>query len=177
MTYNAFWFPEAILDTPRLFTAIAEWLAIFVYFAYADEKYRNLQYREGPFIGYRYYDTAGVAVQFPFGYGLSYTTFSYGGLVLTERGVSFTVTNTGMRVGAEIAQMYVGKTESGLVRPKKELKGFTKTNQWVREGGLFVIVSNLITVLNKYKNLLLWRYFSVNTIYTEEVLCFFLQNT
>ena len=82
MTYNAFLFPEAILDTPRLFTAIAEWLAIFVYFN-------------------------------------------------------------------------------------------TKTNQWVREGGLFVIVSNLITVLNKYKNLLLWRYFSVNTIYTEEVLWFF----
>ena len=57
-------------------------------FNYADEKYRNLQYREGPFIGYRYYDTAGVAVQFPFGYGLSYTTFSYDSLVLTDTGVA-----------------------------------------------------------------------------------------
>ena len=135
-------------------------------FNYADEKYRNLQYREGPFIGYRYYDTAGVAVQFPFGYGLSYTTFSYSSLVLTDTGVRFTVTNTGMRAGAEIAQMYVGKTESGLVRPKKELKGFTKvwleagesreveiqfddktfryfntkTNQWEVEGGIYTIM-------------------------------------
>ena len=135
-------------------------------FNYADEKYRNLQYREGPFIGYRYYDTSGVAVQFPFGYGLSYTTFSYSSLVLTDTGIRFTVTNTGMRAGAEVAQMYVGKAESGLVRPKKELKGFakvwleagesreieiefddktfryfnTKTNQWEVEGGIYTIM-------------------------------------
>ena len=101
-------------------------------FNYADEKYRNLQYREGPFIGYRYFDTADVAVQFPFGYGLSYTTFAYDKLVLTEKGVRFTITNTGKCAGAEIAQLYVGKTESKLVRPQKELKGFTKV--WLKAG-------------------------------------------
>ena len=93
---------------------------------------RNLQYREGPFIGYRYYDTAGVAVQFPFGFGLSYTTFEYGNLEVTEDGVSFTVTNTGKCDGAEIAQLYVGKKNSGLIRPRKELKGFAKV--WLKAG-------------------------------------------
>ncbi len=93
---------------------------------------RNLQYREGPFIGYRYYDTAEVAVQFPFGFGLSYTTFEYGNLEVTEDGVSFTVTNTGKCDGAEIAQLYVGKKNSGLIRPRKELKGFAKV--WLKAG-------------------------------------------
>lgn len=136
-------------------------------FNYADEKYRNLQYREGPFIGYRYYDTANVDVQFPFGYGLSYTTFAYENLVLTDKGARFTIRNTGMRAGAEIAQLYVGKKESKLVRPKKELKGFkkiwlqageakeveilfddktfryfnTKTNRWEIEGGAYTIMA------------------------------------
>ncbi len=99
---------------------------------YADQEKRNLQYREGPFIGYRYYDTAEVAVQFPFGYGLSYTTFAYSNLTVTDKDVTFTVTNTGNRDGAEIAQLYVGKKESGLIRPKKELKGFAKV--WLRAG-------------------------------------------
>lgn len=135
-------------------------------FNYADEKYRNLQYREGPFIGYRYYDTANVAVQFPFGYGLSYTTFSYENLVLTDQGVRFTVKNMGSCRGAEITQLYVGKKETALVRPKKELKGFqkiwleageakeveipfddktfryfnTKTDRWEIEGGSYTIM-------------------------------------
>ncbi len=99
---------------------------------YADTEKRNLQYREGPFIGYRYYDTADVAVQFPFGYGLSYTTFEYSALTVSENGVKFTITNTGDRDGAEIAQLYVGKSESGLIRPKKELKGFKKV--WIKAG-------------------------------------------
>jgi len=99
---------------------------------YAGQEKRNLQYREGPFIGYRYYDTADVAVQFPFGYGLSYTTFAYSALSVTEDGVKFTITNTGKRDGAEIAQLYVGKKESGLIRPKKELKGFKKV--WIKAG-------------------------------------------
>ena len=99
---------------------------------YADTEKRNLQYREGPFIGYRYYDTAEVAVQFPFGYGLSYTTFEYSALTVSEKGVKFTITNTGKRDGAEIAQLYVGKAETGLIRPKKELKGFKKV--WIKAG-------------------------------------------
>lgn len=99
---------------------------------YADEKYRNLQYREGPFIGYRYYDTADIAVQFPFGFGLSYTTFAYDALSVTEEGVRFTITNTGKVAGAEIAQLYIGKKESKLIRPRKELKGFAKV--WLKAG-------------------------------------------
>ncbi|WP_028242516.1 glycoside hydrolase family 3 C-terminal domain-containing protein [Pseudobutyrivibrio ruminis] len=97
---------------------------------YANTDKRNLQYREGPFIGYRYYDTADVAVQFPFGYGLSYTTFEYSALSVSEEGIKFTIKNTGNRDGAEIAQMYIGKSESGLIRPKKELKGFKKV--WIK---------------------------------------------
>ncbi|MBQ7469275.1 MAG: glycoside hydrolase family 3 C-terminal domain-containing protein [Pseudobutyrivibrio sp.] len=99
---------------------------------YADTEKRNLQYREGPFIGYRYYDTADVAVQFPFGFGLSYTTFAYSNLTVTDSGVKFTITNTGKCDGAEIAQLYVGKEETGLIRPKKELKGFKKV--WIKAG-------------------------------------------
>lgn len=99
---------------------------------YAGTEKRNLQYREGPFIGYRYYDTAEVAVQFPFGYGLSYTTFEYSALSVSEDGVKFTITNTGKRDGAEIAQLYIGKSDSGLIRPKKELKGFKKV--WIKAG-------------------------------------------
>uniref|UniRef100_UPI0025E32345 glycoside hydrolase family 3 C-terminal domain-containing protein n=1 Tax=Butyrivibrio sp. TaxID=28121 RepID=UPI0025E32345 len=99
---------------------------------YADQDKRNLQYREGPFIGYRYYDTADVAVQFPFGFGLSYTTFEYSDLLVGADGVKFKIKNTGKRDGAEIAQLYVGKSESGLIRPKKELKGFKKV--WIKAG-------------------------------------------
>ncbi len=99
---------------------------------YAGTEKRNLQYREGPFIGYRYYDTADVAVQFPFGFGLSYTTFEYANISVSDTGVKFTITNTGSRDGAEIAQLYVGKNQSGLIRPKKELKGFKKV--WIRAG-------------------------------------------
>ena len=99
---------------------------------YSDTEKRNLQYREGPFIGYRYYDTADVAVQFPFGFGLSYTTFEYSKLYVGDEGVKFTIKNAGNRDGAEIAQLYIGKEESGLIRPKKELKGFKKV--WIKAG-------------------------------------------
>lgn len=84
------------------------------------------EYREGPFIGYRYYETAGVPVRFPFGYGLSYTTFAYTNLSVAGNSASFTLTNTGSTPGAEICQLYVGKKDSKLFRPAKELKGFCK---------------------------------------------------
>lgn len=87
---------------------------------------RSSEYREGLYMGYRYFDTAGVKVRFPFGFGLSYTTFVYSDLAVDGGGVTFTITNTGECDGAEIAQMYVGHERSHLFGPKKELKGFAK---------------------------------------------------
>ncbi|WP_295747582.1 glycoside hydrolase family 3 C-terminal domain-containing protein [uncultured Limosilactobacillus sp.] len=87
---------------------------------------RHSYYKEGPFVGYRYYETAQVPVQFPFGFGLSYTTFSYDHLTIKDDRVEFDLTNTGNVAGDEIAQLYVGKAESNLIRPTRELKGFTR---------------------------------------------------
>lgn len=84
------------------------------------------EYREGLYVGYRYYDTAGVPVRYPFGYGLSYTTFAYSDLTADARRVRFTLTNTGAMDGAEVAQVYVSCKDSRIYRPKKELKGFAK---------------------------------------------------
>ncbi len=95
-------------------------------FSYYPAKQRNSEYREGIFVGYRYYDTAGVEVAYPFGFGLSYTEFSYGNLEIDKHGVSFDITNVGERAGAEIAQMYIGLENSEIYRAKKELKGFAK---------------------------------------------------
>jgi beta-glucosidase len=78
-------------------------------------------------VGYRYYDTANVPVLYPFGFGLSYTTFEYSGLTVTEDGVSFTLKNTGDMDGAEVSQLYVGLPGAEVFRPVKELKGFAKT--------------------------------------------------
>ncbi len=86
----------------------------------------TVEYREGLFVGYRYYNTAGVEVKYPFGYGLSYTTFEYSDFEVNSEGVTFTVKNTGERDGAEIAQMYVSKLQSAIFRPAEELKGFKK---------------------------------------------------
>ena len=93
---------------------------------YFPAKERTLEYREGLYIGYRYYETAGVPVLFPFGYGLSYTTFEYSNLKLTDKAATFTITNTGDRDGAEVAQLYVSAVAPKIYRPAKELKGFTK---------------------------------------------------
>ncbi len=87
---------------------------------------RNCEYREGLFVGYRYYDTASVPVRYPFGYGLSYTEFTYSDLTVSEKGASFTITNSGAVPGGEVAQLYISCPKSGVYRPKKELKGFTK---------------------------------------------------
>lgn len=85
------------------------------------------EHREGIYVGYRYYLTAGVPVKYPFGYGLSYTSFAYSDLQIDENGVKFTVTNTGNRDGAEVSQLYVGKKDGKVFRPLRELKGFAKT--------------------------------------------------
>lgn len=95
-------------------------------FRYFPSTERNAEYREGMFVGYRYYDTAKVQVQYPFGFGLSYTKFTYSDLTVDKDGAAFTLTNTGDVDGAEIAQMYVEAPKGQIYRPQKELKGFAK---------------------------------------------------
>ena len=127
---------------------------------------KTVEYREGLYIGYRYFTTAEKAVRFPFGYGMSYTTFVYSDMVADEQGVSLTVTNTGSVAGTEIVQLYIAKKNSELFRPAKELKGFArvtlapgekqritimlddkafrfwnvKTNRWEIEGGEYELL-------------------------------------
>ena len=94
----------------------------------------KVEYREGVFVGYRYYDTKQMEVAYPFGYGLSYTTFAYSNLQIsntnpTEKDtitVSVDVTNTGSIAGKEIVQLYVKDMTASTIRPEKELKGFEK---------------------------------------------------
>ena len=94
----------------------------------------KVEYREGVFVGYRYYDTKEMEVAYPFGYGLSYTTFAYSNLKIsnetpTEKDtvtVSVDVTNTGDIAGKEILQLYVRDCTNSTIRPEKELKGFEK---------------------------------------------------
>jgi beta-glucosidase len=93
---------------------------------YYPGKERTCEYREGLYVGYRYYDTAGIPVRYPFGHGLSYTAFSYSDLNADEKQVTFTLTNAGRVAGAEVAQVYIGCKNSRIYRPRKELKGFVK---------------------------------------------------
>lgn len=94
----------------------------------------SVEYREGVYVGYRYYDSANIPVRFPFGHGLSYTSFEYSDLKLSADRikdtdtltVTFKIKNTGSCDGAEIAQLYVSDVESTIYRPVKELKGFKK---------------------------------------------------
>ena len=94
----------------------------------------QVRYGEGLYIGYRYYDAKEIPVLFPFGHGLSYTTFNYSNLRVSaytfkdidDLQVSVDVTNTGDRAGKEIVQLYVHDQRSSMVRPCKELKGFVK---------------------------------------------------
>ena len=93
---------------------------------YYPAKERNSDYREALFVGYRYFDTFRKRVRYPFGYGLSYTTFEYSDLKVDDKGVAFTLKNTGACAGAEVAQLYVGLPGSKILRAGKELKGFEK---------------------------------------------------
>ncbi len=132
---------------------------------YYPAKERNADYREGLYVGYRFFDKIGRKVRYPFGYGLSYTTFAYSDLEVSDTGVTFTVENTGDRAGAEIAQMYVGLPDAKVFRADRELKGFAKvylepgekktvtipfddytfrywnvkTNGWAEEGGEYTV--------------------------------------
>lgn len=109
-------------------------------FQYGKEGYpgvnRQVYYKEGIYVGYRYFDTKRVAPQFPFGFGLSYTTFRYGrpslsATTMTADGsvrVTVAVTNTGKREGKEVVQLYIGDEKCSEERPAKELKGFEKVS-------------------------------------------------
>jgi beta-glucosidase len=103
------------------------------YYPQAGDK--QVLYKEGVFVGYRWYEHNGKKPLFPFGYGLSYTRFTYDNLSIADAKtkpwsteVAFDVTNTGKREGAEVAQVYVSDKHSKLERPAEELKGFVKVN-------------------------------------------------
>lgn len=99
-------------------------------FLFQDSPLRRISYDEGVFVGYRGHDRNGTELMYPFGYGLSYTTFEYGDLELTPAGdgwrVSFSVKNTGKRAGTETPQVYVGDCAASVPRPEKELKGYER---------------------------------------------------
>ena len=103
---------------------------------YPEKGGGRVQYSEGVFLGYRHYDRSETKPLFAFGYGLSYTAFAYAKLSVTPQtgtlnepvSVSFDVTNTGQRAGAEVAELYVGDSHASVPRPVKELKAFTKIN-------------------------------------------------
>jgi beta-glucosidase len=99
---------------------------------YPRDGEKKVEYTEGIFVGYRHFDKSGVKPLFPFGYGLSYTTFAYKNLTVSPAAgsenatVAFDVTNTGTRAGADVAQVYVGDKHASVPRPVKELKGFAR---------------------------------------------------
>lgn len=105
------------------------------YLDYVDSE-NNLEYKEGIFVGYRYYDKKNIDVEFPFGFGLSYTTFDYSSPLLSKDvikdtdtlEVKFKIKNTGKYFGKEIAELYVKNLISTSPKPEKELKTFTKTS-------------------------------------------------
>ena len=105
-----------------------------VHDSYYDRRnvpHKRIEYKEGIFVGYRGYDRNGVAPRYPFGFGLSYTTFRYDNIRLTKTGsqeviVEFDITNTGRMNAWETAQVYVSDVESSVPRPVKELKGYEK---------------------------------------------------
>jgi beta-glucosidase len=105
---------------------------------YAVDK--KIRFREGVFVGYRHFDARNIEPQFPFGFGLTYTTFAHKNLRITPQAagkkpkvtVSVDVTNTGSRPGAEVVQLYVGDIHPKLPRPIRELKGFEKV--WLKPG-------------------------------------------
>ena len=114
----------------------AKWEDCSAYGSYPG-KGGQVFYSDGIFVGYRHFDKQGTKVVFPFGYGLSYTTFEYSNLAITPGvaaddkisvEVSFDLKNTGQREGAEVAQLYIKDTESSVERPPKELKGFKRVN-------------------------------------------------
>lgn len=124
-----------------------------------QEKFGNLsyEYKEGIYVGYRWFDKKNIQTQFPFGYGLSYTNFEYSGIASTSKTInkngtiliSFTIKNSGNADGAEIAQLYMHPVNAKIDRPEKELKGFKKL--FLKKGE-----SKKITIPVSYKDLSYW---------------------
>lgn len=132
-----------VCPSGRLPVTFARRYEDYPYVQYGKEAYpgvdRQVYYKEDVFVGYRHFDTHKVKPLFPFGFGLSYTTFKYGKPTIVQRGdgweVSVDVTNTGQQEGKEVVQLYVGMAptskkaaKSSIERPTKELKDFTKVN-------------------------------------------------
>jgi beta-glucosidase len=101
---------------------------------YPKDGSKKVDYTEGVFVGYRHFDKSTVKPLFPFGYGLSYTSFAYKNLTISaptpdqQVSVAFDVTNTGTRAGADVAEVYVGDRHAPVARPVKELKGFKRVS-------------------------------------------------
>ena len=124
----------------KLPVTFAKTIEDYPYYEYGEKAYpgvnKQVYYSEGIYIGYRHFDTRKVKPQFPFGYGLSYTSFKYGKPMLSSSRitsdapitVSVPVTNTGKVAGKEIVQLYIGDMECSVDRPRKELKNFVKLN-------------------------------------------------
>ena len=87
---------------------------------------RDPEYRESIYVGYRYYDKAGKSVRYPFGHGLSYTSFEYSDLEINGKNVNFSIKNTGSVAGSEVVQLYISPKTEGVFRPVRELRGFEK---------------------------------------------------
>ncbi|MBN1623720.1 MAG: glycoside hydrolase family 3 C-terminal domain-containing protein, partial [Clostridia bacterium] len=125
-------FPVKLEDTPS--------------YRYFPGYTRTVEYREGIYIGYRYYDKFEKNVLFPFGYGLSYTKFSYTDMKVLKTGqyeyaVSLKLSNMGETAGAEVVQLYVESPETGIYKAKKELKGFEKV--YLEPGETKTVTMNL----------------------------------
>ena len=111
------------------------------------------EYREGLYVGYRYTTTAKQQARFPFGFGLSYTTFAYNDLTVTDKGSTFKLKNTGDRAGDEVVQLYVSLPGGKVIRPARELKGFTRVHLEAGEEKSVTILFDEYT----------FRYFNVQT--------------
>jgi beta-glucosidase len=118
----------------------------------ANEDYTN--YEEGIYVGYRHFDKDKLEVSYPFGYGLSYTTFNYSAITTeidrTNLIINLSVNNIGHLAGKEVVQVYVSKNESEIDRPIKELKGFLKTSS-IKPNR-----SEVISIKIPLKNLTYW---------------------
>lgn len=110
--------PEKYEDTPT--------------YNYFPGKEVTAEYREGLFVGYRYFDTVNQRVKYPFGFGLSYTSFAYSNLLVSTNEIRFSIKNTGEVSGAEVIQLYISAEKSKVYRPLKELKAFRKV--WLEAG-------------------------------------------